>query len=803
MKFFKKLLRILIYLIIFVLLAGWLWIRYVSYRAVPNYDKNISLTGLRDKVTVYRDSMGIPHIYATNEEDLYRVTGYLEAQDRLWQMDLLRRVTQGRLSEIFGQEFVKTDLLLRALRIPEKSLLLLDSLDTPLRRSLDAFSDGINQYINAHRHSLPPEFTILQYKPEPWKAEHSLNIIGYIAWNLDVGHWKTKILLYKVFRKLGNKASFLLPASKIRKNYVYPDFNIDTSLLTASNNLLSAGSQLSSLGVQMSSGSNNWAVSPEKSVSGHALLANDMHLTLSLPGIWYQIHQNVQGRLNVTGVLFPGEPVVVAGHNEDIAWGITYLYADDLDLYHEKLNPANPFEYKYDGRWLPLKISPQTIRIKGGKEVHDTLLFTHRGPLVSSFGGVSEAISMRWEGNDYSNEYLGLYRINRAGDWQEFTDGLRLFRCVNQNFDYADRHGNIGLYAAGGIPIRKGPAWMVRPGDTSLYDWHGKVPFELQPHTYNPPGHSVSSANNRTVRDSYPYYIGTYFAQFYRIARIREMLNEKDKLDVSDFRKIQTDQHSLLASATLPPLLQILDKNTGSMTAEEKKALGALQKWDGFMGTREKAPLIFEFFMKHFIEETISDELGKELTGEVLQIRNLLTTLLENIRADTTSPCLDDINTPAVREGLTAMVMRSWHLAVQEAAGRYGPDPEYWRWGSVHHFTIEHPLGKKKILDRIFHLNKGPYPVGGSFHTVCPYSYPFTGSPDGINHGASQRHIYVAGEWDRSITVIPTGESGVPASDYYGNQTPLYMSNKYHRDYFSKDLVTSHARHTMSFIPSK
>ena len=803
MKLIKNILRFFIYFIVLALLAGWIYLRYISYRPVPDYDKEIALEGLKGKVTVYRDSLGIPHVYAENEEDLYRVTGYLEAQDRLWQMDLLRRVTQGRLSEIFGKEYVKTDLLLRALRIPEKSQMLLDSIDAPLRTSLEAFADGVNQYISTHRHSLPVEFSILRYKPDPWQPEHSLNIIGYIAWNLDIGHWSTEILLYKAFRKMGKKAGFLLPARGTKLCYVYPDYTIDPALLALSDNLLSAGEKLAGLGAEVFSGSNNWAVSPEKSAYGSSLLANDMHLGLNLPGIWYQIHQHVKNGVHVTGVLFPGEPVVVAGHNDDIAWGITYLYADDLDLYHETLRPDDPEKYRYNGQWLPLERSPQTIRIKGGEEVHDTLLFSRRGPLVSRFGEVDEAISMRWGGNDYSNEYLGLYRINRAGNWEEFTKGLREFRSVNQNFDYADRHGNIGLYAAGGIPIRKGPAYMVLPGDTSLYDWHGKVPFELLPHTYNPPDHQVSSANNRTVRDNYPYYIGAYFAQFYRITRIRQMLGEKEKLDVNDFMRMQTDQHSLLATETLPPLLVILNNRAGELSEKEKTALEVLQQWDGNMGPQETAPLIFELFLKNFITETITDELGREMTDQILKIRNFTTTILENVRADTSSAWLDDITTPAKTEGLADITLRAFHKTMTQVDSRYGSTPEFWTWGRIHRFTLKHPLGKVKMLDRIFHLNKGPFMVGGSFHTVCPYSYPLTGAPDGINHGASQRHIYVTGDWDKSFTVIPTGESGVPASDYYGNQTPLYTSGKYHRDYFSKDLVIAHARHTTTFRPAQ
>lgn len=798
----KRLLRILVYLSVLLLLAGWLYVRYLSRRALPDYDREVMLPGMKAPVTVYRDSLGIPHLYAQNEEDLYRVTGYLEAEDRLWQMDLLRRVTQGRLAEIFGEEYVQTDLLLRSLRIPEKSAMILDSLDGRLLRSLEAFSQGVNDYLERHRRSLPPEFGILQYRPEPWKSEHSLNIIGYIAWNLDADHWATEIILYKAFRRLGDRAAFLLPVGSRDEPVVYPHFHVDTHLLSLKNNLLAGNEQLRALGAEAFSGSNNWAVAPQRSADGHALLANDMHLGLSLPGIWYRIHQHVEGGLHVTGVLFPGEPVVVAGHNERIAWGITYLYADDLDLYREKLNPANPLQYRLDGKWLPLKKMPVTIRVKGGKEVHDTLLFTHRGPLVSRFKGIDEALSMRWEGNDYSNEYLGLFLINRAGNWQEFTRGLACFGSVNQNFNYADVEGHIGLYATGGLPIRRGPAWMVLPGDTSLYDWQGKVPFALHPHTFDPPDHQVSSANNRTVGNDYPYYIGTYFAQFYRIARIRQMLNEKEKLSRNDFARIQTDQLSLLATSTLPLLTTILQHASGTFTPEEQQAFEVLKAWDGNMGPRQTAPLLFDRFLKNFVEAAVTDELGEELTREVLDIRHLFTTVIENVRADTSASWLDDHTTPR-KEGLSDIVVRAFRKTVREVDERYGSGPEFWRWGPIHSLTLQHPLGKVKLLDRIFRLNRGPYVTGGSFHTVCPYSYPMTGEPDNINHGASQRHIFVVGDWDRSLSVLPTGESGIPASPHYGDQTFLYTSGRYHPDVFSKEQVIRQAQYKTVFRPEK
>jgi len=791
MKLLKNILRFFVYFIVLALLAGWIYLRYISYRPVPDYDKEIALEGLKGKVTVYRDSLGIPHVYAENEEDLYRVTGYLEAQDRLWQMDLLRRVTQGRLSEIFGKEYVKTDLLLRALRIPEKSQRLLDSIDAPLRTSLEAFADGVNQYISTHRHSLPVEFSILRYKPDPWQPEHSLNIIGYIAWNLDIGHWSTEILLYKAFRKMGEKAGFLLPARGTKLCYVYPDYTIDPALLALSDNLLSAGEKLAGLGAEVFSGSNNWAVSPEKSATGRALLANDMHLGLSLPGIWYQIHEVTEDGLNVTGVAVPGTPIVIAGHNEDIAWGMTHLYMDDIDLYLEKTNPDNSNEYWYNGKWNAMEVRNEVIKVKGGKEVIRENRFTHRGPIISGFKNMEQAISMRWIGNEKSDVLKSMYLMNRAENWDDFKEALRSFISLGQNVIYADKNGNIGLYAAGGVPVRKGPGWMIHTGETDEYDWKGQIPFDESPHVYNPESGMVSSANNKTVGNDYPYYIGFIYSQGYRVNRIREMLNEKDKFSVEDFAAMQADQKSWLVKEFLPDILRIL--NSADLSKKEKIGRTILTGWNGIMEETSPAPLIFDKLYLTIIKNILSDDLGEDLYKEYYSNGALSRNFMENIWYDKDNKFWDDLNTQDKTEGFAEIIIKSYREVMEDLSSSMGNNPKKWQWGDVHQLTLEHPLGKVKILDKVFGFNRGPYRVGGSFNTVSPFAYSFS-SPFKAIHGASQRHVFSPEDWDKSITIIPTGESGIPASPYYCDQTELYLKNIYHADPFSREKVEGRAK---------
>lgn len=798
MKKTYRVLKVILYLLLIIIVSGYFFVSYISKRAVPDYNKEVFLKGLTDEVKVYRDSFAIPHIYAKNEEDLYRTSGYVMAQDRLWQMDLIRRATQGRLSEIFGEDLINTDLLLRALKIPEKSRMMLNDSSFGEKLLVEAFADGINQYIEQNIHSLPPEFAILGYNPDKWEPEHSLNAVGYMAWDLSRATYSTEILLYKIIKELGwERAQGLVPEFSNKKAVIYPGFNIDKSLLDTDASMLEADKKLDELGLKIFLGSNNWAISGEKSVTGMPLLANDMHLGLSAPGIWYQIHQVVEGKLNVTGLAIPGEPFVVAGHNHKIAWGMTNIMVDDIDLYLEKINPENPDEYWFMNEWKQMEIREELIRIKGGDSALIKTRFTHRGPIVSGFKNIEQAISMKWIGYDYSNVFRSIYLLNKAENWDDFKDAIKTFIDVSQNIVYADNEGNIGLYAAGGIPIRKGEEYLIKPGQTDEFDWTGKVPFEELPHVYNPESGFVASANNKSVDDSYPYYISSYFAQGYRYQRIVEMLQSKENLSTEDFVQMQSDQNSMLVKRFFPDLLKSLEKQ--ELNALGIEGLRILGDWNGSYGAESPAALIFESLYHKMIRNLIEDDLGYDLFEEYHSNGGLVKSFMERFWDEKNSLWCDDIRTNNYIESFDEIVHKSYVQVMNELLELYGSEVETWSWGDMHQFTMAHPLGKVKMLDRIFHLNRGPVPVGGSFHTVSPYTYPFS-SPFKVNHGASHRHIYNTKDWDKSITIIPTGESGIPASKHYLDQFDMYLNNKYHADLFSRKEVQKHTRYTTRFF---
>jgi penicillin G amidase len=788
MKIFRLILLGLISIIVLGAIAGMLMLNNIRHRAIPDYSEDITLENLTDEVTVIRDSLAIPHIYAKSEEDLYRVVGYITAQDRLWQMDLMRRITTGRLSEIFGSDMISADQMFRAFDFSKKSADVLTKTDPDIIKCLQAYTDGVNQFIRKNQKNLSFEFSLLGYKPEEWTMIHTTNLIGYMAWDLTSG-WSSDMAIYKIAQVV-NAALLdeLLPwNSDFRTRYVFPDYIEKHPELVMNTILEEAVEAIDKLGLKVFEASNNWAVSGEKSETGMPLLANDMHLGFMSPGIWYQMHHVVEGKLNVTGVVLPGQPYVIVGHNEDIAWGMTNLTVDNLDFYLETVNPQDSNQYRLNGRWVDMRIEEEVINIKGEDEpVTRVNRFTHRGPIVSTFKGVKDkTISARWIGTDYSNELRSVHLFNRASNWEEFRDAASSFIAVSQNIVYADRHGNIGLQAAGGVPIRKGDHVMIYPGDTTLYDWEGILPFEKLPYSYNPENGMVSSANNKTAGDDYPYYIGTWFSLPNRIDRIREMLEEKEKHSIESFKEMHSDQLSAFARRLTPVYLDVLNGNVEG-TAEE--ALEVFRTWDYQMDKALAAPLIFEQMFAELIVAIYKDELGEELFPQILGSNIIARYHIYTLAETMESAWCDDILTPDVTETFSDNILMAFNAAIDTLTALAGDDVHAWMYGDLHTLTIEHPMGGVDIVKKLFDPNLGPYAVGGSFHTVAPFSYPI-GSGFQVNHGASQRHIYSTADWDRSKTVIPTGTSGVPASPYYGNQTELYMNFKYHDDPFSREAV--------------
>jgi len=803
----KKIIFFLLLTGLYVLISGFVSSSGTRKKSIPQYEGEIIISGLTDKVTVYRDERGMPHIYAANEHDLYLAAGFISAQERLWQMDLIRRSATGRLSEIFGDKkntsseimgksFLQADMFARCLQIQEKSKIVLENEDPEIISCLQAYADGVNAFIKTASDKLPLEFRILSYTPYPWTLEDIANIIGFMGWNLTSRNLTSEIFSYQLVQKLGiEKASMLLPDWKIPTEYAYPDFEISEELLSRIQSSISSFDQVNELGVTAFSGSNNWAVSGNRTETGKPILSNDMHLTLSSPGIWMQMHQVIPGKLNVTGVLIPGQPFIVAGHNEKIAWGMTNLMVDDVDLYAEKINPENHNQYFFNGEWNDMTSKDEIINIKKRKQDTLTVKFTHRGPIISDLRDIKDfTLSMRWAGYDYSDEIRSVYLLNRATGWEDFREGLKSFRALSQNFAYADVDGNIGLNVGGGVAIRKGGGILIRNGETDEFDWKGYVPFEQLPFIFNPEKGYVSSANNKAVNDDYPYYISYDFVVPYRINRIRQMLDEKEIFGMEDFKRMINDQHSDLAALLTPYILR-LNNRVEELTPQENSALAALTEWDYDMNASLIAPTIFEFFRKSFRKNLLADDLGDffnqlfYMTAEYYVYRILKTG---------SNDLVDNINTPE-KETIDDIVMQSFKECIKSMIKQCGKNQERWEWGDIHKITIKHPLGSVRILNCLYNLNSDKYSIGGSDHTVSPYFSFVPGFK--VAHGASERHIFNTADWDESLTVLPGGASGMPASEFYLSQVETYLNGNFYKDCFSEDAVKSSAKYTLVLKP--
>jgi penicillin G amidase len=795
MKSFKKIFYLIIVFIVVLVMIILVLISRISRHGLSDYDKDIKIKGLEQPVKIYHDADGIPHIYASSEHDLYMATGYVMAQERLWQMDLLRRVTLGRLSEIFGDDFIKTDLLLRSLRYSDKSYKIL-KLSTPeMIKILQAFSDGINAFIEKNKGNYPVEFLLLGYSPEKWEPYQSLNLIGYMAWDLKSG-WN-ELVLEKIAVKIDSAhLAGLLPDNLKQKSVI---FQTSSKELLANNSLLNL-SKLDKMGLDVFCGSNNWAVSGKRSETGKPLLANDMHLSFNIPGTWIQIHQVIKGKLNVTGLALPGQPLIIVGHNDSIAWGMTNTYVDNLDYYEEKINPLDSNQYMLNGEWKNFKIYQETIISKGRSKNIRTFRTNQHGPVVSEFKGIqNKVLTIRWVGDLESNEFQSIYLLNNAHNWDEFRNAFRTFRSISQNVAYADVKGNIGLYCCAGVPIRKrDKIFAVLPGWTDEYDWKGLIPFDSLPFIYNPECGYVVSANNKTIDENYPYHIGTWYSLPYRFDRIKDMIESKEKLSAIDFKNMQNDMYSEYAKLFVSGFLPLIDSNN-NLTEKEKSFIPLIKSWNFEMLPQYIAPTIIESWSYQFIKNTFSDELGKDLYKLFMDDEILPRIALYNILKEKQSNWLDNIETQN-KETLHDIVEISFKDAMDDIINKYGTDTSNWRWGKVHRLTLSHPLAKVKAIDKIFKLNRGPFDVGGSYHTVSPYSYIF-GNPKNIVHGASHRNIYVPGNWDQSCSVIPTGNSGICSSDYYCNQTELYIRGDYHPDFFTREEVIKNKKFEMSLLP--
>ena len=785
----KWALSILLGLIILIFLGIYGYLR----STLPDYDGKMTIPGLNDKVEIIRDSYGMPHIYAQTDKDARFALGYCMAQDRLFQMDIMRRAVRGRLAEILGQDLVPLDKFFRTITAGKSVEDIAAAYPHEAVAAWEAYAEGVNYFIDNHKGALPIEFTILGYKPEPWQPSDGTAVNYYMAWDLNTAFY-VEMLYAAVIDKVGEKtAQDIFPDYVEGYPVIVPEGIASLDLLKTLNLAREV------LGTKGGGASNSWVVSGKKSATGMPILANDPHLGHSAPGIWYEAHL-VTPSMNVSGSILPGIPFIIIGANEHVAWGSTNVMADDADFYIEKINPDNPNQYEYMGRWEDMTIKDEIIKIKGAEDVNYTVKLTRHGPIIDDLNKLKESkgtsLSMRWTAYEMlkANPF---YDLNTAWGIDDIEKAVAHFKCPGQNWVYADDKGDIGFWAAVGIPIRDGFSGAIPvPGWDGKHEWKGYVPTVEQPHMRNPPREWIATANNKIVGDDYPYPISHYYVMPDRFIRIQEMITAKEKFDVKDFEKMQADFYMVLAKEWIPIMLKSLSDE--KLSEKEKKALSTLKIWDFVASADGTAPTVFHATINEMVKNTFKKRLGDELYGQYIKNISVAFNSMRNLMSRGQSLWFDDPDTPEV-EGIREIIVTSFKEAVIYLEGQMGDNVDDWEWGKLHTLTIYHPLGKSSPLMGYF-MNIGPFPMGGSIATVNPQPYRLS-NPWEVYHGASLRYIIDFSNMKNSRRVIPAGISGNFMSPHYNDQMELWRTGKYRPFVLDRKSVEKDARYTLIMIP--
>jgi penicillin G amidase len=780
---------IVLLLLLTILGAGGTWF---IRRPWPQIDGTIDVAGLSAPVEVIRDRWGIPQIYAQNERDLFFAQGYVHAQDRLWQMDFNRRLGYGTVSAVVGEQTVGIDRYVRTMGLKRAAEQELQSLDAESLAILEAYAAGVNAYIAANRGRLPIEFTLLRTSPEPWKPLDTLVWGKVMSWTLS---WNQPFELLRA-RMIAEKGQQVTETLLPRYNdqaalIVPPEVESYSWLKSASADLRDPLSELLG-GSNYSQGSNSWVVHGSRTASGKPLLVDETHLDLGMPSIWYQngLHG---GRFNTVGFSFPGVPLVIIGHNDRIAWGITDLPADVQDVYIEKLNSAdNPTQYEFRGQWQDLEIVNETIEVRGAEPVELAVRRSRHGPILNDvLRGLPETappLALRWTLYDDSRLFGGVVRLNLARNWDEFRQALSQWISPNEHFVYADVDGNIGYQASGAIPLRsaKHQGLVPVPGWTGEYEWQGSLPYDQLLSVYNPPEGFFATANNKVVTPDYRPYLGTEWSDPYRIQRIGELLAADPQATPQEMQALADDTLSLPAQA--------LRQYAATIKAEndlQAQALQQLSQWDLRSEPESVGAAIYHVWHWFLLHDTVGDELGQELTNRYRHFSWIhMPTLVALIEQNST--WLDDVSTTQ-QEDRTAIMQRSFGKAVSWLSERYGSDPGGWTWGKLHTMTFrQQPLGQSGIAPLEWLFNSRPVPVAGDDFSVNTAwsSWDNPDQPFAVFGGTAQRLVVDLSDLGKTQAINSTGQSGHAFHRHRDDLIPLWQSHQYHALPFKREDIT-------------
>ena len=814
MKLFAKL-----GLFFFIILSGFivLGIYWTFYRPLPDYTATVYQSKLQQQVDIHWDPYGTPNIYAENDDDLYFSIGYIHAQERLWQMTLTQIAAEGRFAEFFGPELTELDKHQKTLGFWNTAISVERTISEEVMSALEAYANGVNAFVENNENNLPIEFSLLEINPIPWTPTHTIALTRLMAWDQNI-HWRAELAYAFIGQKFGaSTVQQLLPAYSDR----YPTtLSEHVNRIHETNNMLlfnkldnNVRKLLGKSGTPF--GSNAWAVKSRKTEEGAPILSGDPHMGLSIPGFWYELYYRTPTH-QMAGATIPGAPFVVLGQNSNIAWSMTNMMADDTDFFIESVPNGFDGGYVADSTANPVAMNDfdvryEIINVKGEDDVLHAVYSSERGPVISEIHPDStlldnQVITMEWMGHRPGSELLALYKMNRAENINDFREAVKNFKSPAMNFIYADKNDNIALFAAAGLPVRENNPVLFRRGWTPEDAWTGTIPFESLPHLENPDKGYVAHANNKMHTDTYPYYIATFWESPSRIMRIEQELEFSDALSAEDMQALQYDVYSEHAREITEIILPVL--RGASDNRFIARALPYLENWDYKFNNVSTAASIFDLFFMKLSENVLIPEIGEEGFEAFADQEHLPVMVMSRLinQGDFFIDAEDLGNDQTFDE----MIRESMVETVRELEENFGNEPYEWRWENVNTITLTPPLiGEaaddpnassifKTIVNNLF--NKGPYPAIGHAMSVNKAQYSWN-NPFKVNLGPSIRRIVDFSEKGRTLSVLPTGQSGNPLSANYGDQTNLWLEGRYRYIYQDSTFFQQTSYQTTTFLP--
>ncbi len=774
--------------------AGGAW--YVHSKQ-PQRSGEIPLAHLAAPVSVRYDNRGVPHIQAGNQQDMYRALGYVQAQDRLFQLEMMRRLARGELAEVLGAKLVPTDTLFRSLRIREQADVYVARQDkqSPAWQALQAYLDGINQYQASHPR--PIEFDVLGIKPRPFTPEDTFSVAGYMAYSFAAA-FRTEPLLTYVRDQLGPNYLKIFDVDWHPQG-VLPLADDDWRSLGAVAQL--SQQALEQAGLPQFEGSNAWAISGARTASGKPILAGDPHIRFSVPAVWYEAQLSAPG-YTLYGYHQPLNPFAALGQNLDFGWSLTMFQNDDLDLVAEKVNPADSNQVWYHGAWADLQATTQQIAVKGEAPVTITLRRSPHGPIINDVLGKvapTTPIAMWWAFLDTQNPILqGFYEVNRADTLDKMRSAAAKIQSPGLNLMWANAKGDIGWWAAAQLPIRPAgvQSLFILDGSGNDADKLGFYPFSANPHEENPARGFIVSANFQPQSPT-----GVPIPGYYNLAdRGQQLFSQLDdpkvKWDSQKVAALQLGTRTGYAERVLKPLLPVLRQVVED--PGEKALVEQLAQWQGDYPLSSTSATLFNEFLYDLTYATMHDELGNAMFETLLSTRDL-DSALPRLAADPDSPWWDDRSSPQ-HEGRAEIVKMAWRTSLDHLKEALGRDPAQWQWGKAHTLTHEHPLGMQSPLDHVF--NVGPFAAPGSHEVPNNQSARLGPAPWKVSYGPSTRRIIDFADPAHALSINPVGQSGVLFDSHYSDQARDYIEGRYRQVPIAEGDVAKGTVSTLKLVPA-